>query len=237
MKNRYKASIALAAILAASSGFAEENSGWNKSAEVGLLMTTGNSDTTNFNFKIAGDTENEQWRHKVSAEAYYAEEDGDETAEKYVLSGKTDYKLPKTQFLFLTGTYEDDRFSGYEYQFSVAAGYGRRLLAGDNWYVDGEIGPGVRYTEYQSGGDETEGLIRLALNGKWKISETSTFKQLLSTEIGEENTISKSVSELSMQIQGNLAFKAAYEVKHQSDVPDGTEKTDTKTTFNLVYGF
>ena len=42
---------------------------------------------------------------------------------------------------------------------------------------------------------------------------------------------------LKLVVVGNLAAKFGYEVKRNSDVPVGTDKTDTMTTVTLGYAF
>ncbi|MBT3734550.1 MAG: DUF481 domain-containing protein, partial [Gammaproteobacteria bacterium] len=84
---------------------------------------------------------------------------------------------------------------------------------------------------------ENEAIVRLALDYVWDINENAQFKQLLSTEIGSDTTISRSESSVSANIAGDLAMKFSISVKNNSDVPLGTEKTDTESAVTLVYKF
>lgn len=69
------------------------------------------------------------------------------------------------------------------------------------------------------------------------MSANAVFMQSISTEIGSDSTISRSESALSSDIVGNLAMKLALNIKHQSEVPVGNEKTDTETSMTIVYKF
>ena len=80
-------------------------------------------------------------------------------------------------------------------------------------------------------------MLRLAGSLSWNISKTSHFTQDLSAEIGEDTTVSKSVTALKTQIDGSLAMKISYTIKHTSEVPADIEKTDSETAVTLVYGF
>jgi putative salt-induced outer membrane protein YdiY len=71
----------------------------------------------------------------------------------------------------------------------------------------------------------------------WKLSDTSDFRQMLNSYIGEDSTISKSVSSLKVQIVGNLATKFSFTIKHTSDPPENTDDVDTETAVTLVFGF
>ena len=60
-----------------------------------------------------------------------------------------------------------------------------------------------------------------------KIGESSDFS----------NRFTESVTELRAQLIGSLAMVASYTIRHNSDVPIGTEKRDTRTAVSLQYDF
>lgn len=72
---------------------------------------------------------------------------------------------------------------------------------------------------------------------EWKLSDTATFTQDLLVESGAENTYLESKTALSASLVGNLALVVSYTIKSNSDVPLGTEKTDTFTALALEYAF
>mgnify|MGYP001817612450 FL=1 len=72
---------------------------------------------------------------------------------------------------------------------------------------------------------------------KWLFSETAEFRQDLTAEGGEENTYIESVTAVSAKLLGDLALVASYTIKHNTDVPALTEKTDTYTALSLEYAF
>ena len=216
---------------------APDASTWKGDVELGLVIATGNTETKTANGKVDVENDRIDWRHNVIFEVLFSEESEERTAEKYTLTGKTDYKLPEDSFLFAIGTYENDQFSGYDYQLSVALGYGKRLIKQEGLFLDAEIGPGYRYSELADGGNESEGILRLGAELGWEISENATFNQKLSTEIGEESTITKSTTSLTTKINSSLSFKSALDIKHDSGAPEGSKETDTKTSISLVYGF
>jgi putative salt-induced outer membrane protein YdiY len=159
------------------------------------------------------------------------------SAERYRASAKTDYKFTENNYAFLTGSYEDDRFSGYDYQATVAAGYGRRLLQTERLLMEVEAGPGYRYNRLQAGGKEESAILRAFALFTAKLTETSTFKQELSVETGSDQTVTESLTSLQAGIIGALSMKAAFTLEHTSTVPEGTEKTETETALTLVYSF
>lgn len=234
--------IPLLAFLTTSLAFADgdtSTNSWKGSLEVGYVKTSGNTETESLNTKASAETDREIWRHKINLEALKSSDHGTTTAERYAVNGQSDYKLKgKRNFFFIFLGYEDDKFSGYEYQLTEAIGYGRRVLDEPTMKLDLEIGPGARQRKVEAT-NKTEGekLVRGAAKYAWDISETSKFTEDLSTEVGEDVTITKSVTALSAKINSSLATKITYTVKNTSKVPPGIKKTDTEMAVTLVYGF
>jgi putative salt-induced outer membrane protein YdiY len=87
--------------------------------------------------------------------------------------------------------------------------------------------------------NEDEVIGRLAAQLDYALSENALFRQKLSSEVGvdEGESISESETAIQASLAGNLSMKAAYRVKHVSDAPAGSEKTDTETSITLLYGF
>ena len=211
--------------------------GWKGEAELGVVITDGNTETQNTNAKMDLNDEQESWRHNIHAEALNASADDVRSAEKYNLSGKTSYKFNEFDTAFLVATYDDDRFSGFDYQASLAAGYGRRLINSDDQTLDIEIGPGYRISELDNGDSADEAMLRVGAKYFLALSKTSNFQQSLVSEIGEDITITKSISSVKAQVNGSLAMKVSLTIKNTSDVPEDTEETDTETAVTLVYAF
>ena len=225
---------------------AENAPPWRGEGELGFLMTSGNSETESVNGKFDLTYESADWRHNGHFEVLYsAEERETETggsemetsAEKYLVSAKTNYKFTEKDYAFLTGTYEDDRFSGYDYQTSVSAGYGRRLFETERMLMEVEVGPGYRYNYLDSGGAEEEAILRGYAMFTSKLTDSSSFKQEVSVEAGADQTVTKSISSVQARIVDALSMKASFTAEHTSTVPEDTDKTDTETALTLVYSF
>jgi len=56
-------------------------------------------------------------------------------------------------------------------------------------------------------------------------------------EAGSENTFLQNILSLEVKMTDALALGVSYEVRHNTDVLPGTEKTDQIFTANLVFGF
>jgi putative salt-induced outer membrane protein YdiY len=99
------------------------------------------------------------------------------------------------------------------------------------------VGPGYSFAETNEGEEQNSLIVRAALDYQWKISDTANFKQLLSTEVGEDNTKSRSESSVSAQISGGLSLKVSLTLDHNSDVAVYIKKLETQTAVTLVYSF
>lgn len=216
---------------------AEEGKVWSSEIEVGAVFTTGN--TRNQSFKLASKASRDSvlFRHSAAFDAFRSSEDSVVSAQKFYTFYQGDYKLEGDHSLFGRLSFEDDRFSGFDYQSNVTAGYSRLLLSRPAHTLRGDVGAGVRHSAFDGGGGDTEFITRLAASYEWQISETSKFGQLLSTEIGGQNVVTRSDSSITAAIATSLAMKFAIVIKHQSEVPVGRKKMDTESALTLVYTF
>ncbi|EWH11585.1 hypothetical protein DS2_03715 [Catenovulum agarivorans DS-2] len=252
--NRIFQLAAITSVLASSNVFAQTPA--EGEFELGIIVTSGNTETTSLKGKVAYKHELENWSNQYQLEALYKKDDldidtdGDNvadtkvsetTAQKYFLSGQGDYKLnDEHSALFVFASYEDDKFSGYDYQSTIAAGYSDQLFGNDTSYFKYNIGPGYSFSKVDSGEKAETAVLRLAAEYQYKFSANAKFTQKLSTEAALEsgkNTKTKSESAISANLMGSLSMKAAYTITHNSEVPATKENTDTTTSITFVYLF
>lgn len=210
---------------------------WSGKATLGYLATSGNTENTTLNTGLEVGYTTGQWAHLLNAAAINASESEITTAEAYDLGWKSERNLSDKDFLFGRLSWRKDRFGGYDTQLSETVGYGRRLIDSDKHKLNAELGAGARQSELQDGTKEDETVFRGGMYYKWLFSETAEFRQDLTAEGGEKNTYTESVTALSAKLLGDLALVASYTIKHNSDVPPLTEKTDTYTALSLEYAF
>lgn len=213
------------------------NTSWKGEAELGFISTSGNTDTETLNAKAKIINERDKWKHTARIEATRASDSGTVTAQRNFVSAKTDFKFSERGYVFGLLQYEDNRFSGFDYQASLIMGYGRKLIKRDNLTLDAEVGVGTRQSELDSGVKNDEGILYGGMEVDWKISKSANFNEKLTIESGDDATISKSVSGLKTKINSKLASKITYTIKHVSEVPVGVEKTDKEIAVTLVYNF
>jgi len=210
---------------------------WSGSVALGYLATSGNSESSSFNFEFGINYDAVKWHHELTGRAFTSESENDKTAENYRLGWNSQYDF--TEFNYGFGRLEsiNDRFSSYDYQRFAALGYGRRILKTKKHLLNAEIGAGWQQSKPEDLEKISEGIIRLGGDYKWNITETSSFSQTLKVSSGRSNTFTIAVTEVKAAIYGALALALSFTYQHNSDVVPGTDKTDTITAINLDYSF
>lgn len=236
---RLRFTLIVAALVVPVSLMAQEEvkSPWTGKATLGYLATSGNTENSTLNTGVEVGFATGKWQHIANAAAINASENKVTTAEAYDLGWKTERNLTDKDFVFGRLDWRKDNFGAFDTQFSQTVGYGRRLIKTDRHLLNLEAGLGARQSETQDGLTENETIFRGGAYYKWQFSETAEFRQDVTVESGSANTYLVSDTAVSAKLVGNLALVASYTIKHNTDVPALTEKTDTYTALSLEYAF
>ncbi len=215
-----------------------EASEWSGEGELGLVVARGNTETETINLGFEVLRESERWRNELGLSGLRARDGGDDTASRYTLSYKSDFKFDESRYLFGAFRYDRDRFSSYRYQTSFSAGYGHQFWETDRSRLRIEAGPGVRRTEERTSGDvDTNAIARASLNYRVKITDNSRLTNRSLVETGSSNTYAENTTGLEVAMNDDLALKMSVAVRHNTDVDPDRDRTDTLTTANIVYSF
>lgn len=211
---------------------------WKGSSELGLLMQRGNSesDTLNAKFKVTRDAQ--PWRNSLRLEASNTSSADKRTGEKYLAETKTDYKLTERSYIFNQIQYEDNRFSGYEYQASITFGYGNQVIKSEDMNLFLEIGPGYRVSEQENSGDKLEEAVaRFGERFDMALSKTAKLEQSLVVLSGDELTTTEFKIGVTSNLTKSFALKVGYGLKYSDTVAADKKHADEETTVSLVYSF
>jgi putative salt-induced outer membrane protein len=226
------------AILAdAAQGKKKKREGFFGAVSIGYLANTGNTDSASLNAKTSFGYVVDPWRHALMLRAVKGSTDGVATAEEYEAAEQTDYTFSKNNYVYGAFNYSTNRFAGYDRRSTEVVGYGRRVLDTDAHTLDLQIGAGARQTRLTDDTKRNEAIVQLAGAYLWDFSDNANFSQQIKVEDGSDNTFSESITAVTANLTGDLALSVSYTVKHNSDVPVGTEKTDTATAVSVIYGF
>lgn len=242
MRKFYLASLCLLSILGSSVNAAEAPaskpvSAWGGEAEVGILVTRGNTQTDTSNIRLGVHYNADSWEHKLQMESLRTKDSGVVSADRFTAYYRSTYNISPVDYGYGALRYEDDPFAGFDQRTTEVIGYGRKLYTEKSLLWDVEAGVGARQTDRTDNTSADEAILRLATHVEWKISDTSSLKEELFVEGGDENTVTESYTALKVKINSSLAMKLGFRIKDNSDVPAGKKHTDTETAVTLVYDF
>lgn len=233
----------------------EIKSAWTSSAEIGYVDVSGNTNTESLKAVFDVSYETPGWENKAHVDSLSAKSETvdtsvipsvkkeEHTADKWMAMVQSNYKLGDYDYVYGLSNYEDDRFSGFDYQAKLGLGYGHRLVKTDRHKLGFEIGPGIRFYKYEqivlAPEEKThkETLVRGSLNYIWNISKTSKFSEELMYESGKEQDEWKSITSLTAKINSTLAMKVSRIVKNLKNVPVGSDRFDREASVTLVFSF
>ena len=247
--------------LVGGNAYAEETKkNWLISSELGIILTSGNTESSTLKGGITAKQELTDWSNEYKLNALYKQDEVDRddgskhderTSERYFASVQGNYKLSdKHNYLFIYGSHLSDYFGAYRNESVFSLGYGQRLINKASWYLDAELGPGYKYFEYAKDSAErdsngkllaetTDGeMIALGkMNLLWDINEHVKFRQGVAIEYGSSNTKTRLETELTSKLSDVMQMKLGFYITNNSEVADDKESTDTETLITLIYNF
>ncbi len=211
---------------------------WAGRGAFGYTSTSGNTDSENLIANLQVSREQLKWKHSLALEIIRAETNNETSADSWTILQRSEYQLSDQSYAFEQARYQEDEFSGFDYQGTLVAGVGSRFIETDTQLLDLSIGAGYRqYKETESGDTENGPIVTSDLKYEYKISDNATFIEIALIEAGDDNTYAQSETALLTKINSSLSSKISYLVKHNTDVPEGVEKTDKIISISLVYDF
>jgi len=219
---------------------------WTGKAEAGVVASRGNTDSDAANFKTDFAFKRAQWVHQLGATAVYASDETGTTGQRWELRQQSDYDFSVKNFLFESLRYENDRFSGFTYQATLATGLGHRFYNDDNTKLSAQVGIGYKDSETRDaladdgitiipGEREHQVIGQGKVDFEHVLTDTTKVIDKLVIEAGSQNTFVQNDASLQVRVLGALALAVGVSVRYNTDPPAGFRNTDTLTTLNLVY--
>jgi len=209
---------------------------WTGKGELGGSFASGSSENEAINAALEVRNAYDQWKHTLGFAGNYGSDEGGTTAQRWEVRGQSDYQFTERAYAFGAARYDDDRFSAFEYQASLAGGLGYRIIDSERTKLWVQGGPGYRFAELRETGESEDGLIFRGDAGfEHQFTETTKIVDRFLIETGSDNTFVQNDLGLEVTINGALALRLGYQVRHNTDVSPGVEKTDTLATVGLIY--
>lgn len=235
---------------------AKEKPAITSSAELGFLYKTGNTKSADVKAGYDLKYEKDLWRSTLALDLLIKKTDvedinGDKhletTDQKWIAESKTNYTLDKNTNSYVYGDvyYEDSRFSGFDNQSTISAGWGREWYKTEVASFFADIGPGYKRdvtmaTATEPSVTNTAFIVQAQALYLRKINEHVDFKQSLTIKYAPESGESsryRAETSITTKLIQTLQLKFAFKVEHNTEVEEGFEQTDTQTAITLVYSF
>jgi len=196
---------------------------WASSIGAGLAITSGNTDTKNYNLAFATKYD-PKTKFVFKADALYLRGDsnGETQVDKTSADARGEYSLSDRTFAFAEVSYLRDPFKGVNYFVAPLAGGGYRIIRSDkrNLTVDAALGAEM---ESNAGvGRSSGGAAKAGENFDWTLSPTSKFTQKL-TAIWKTNDFGDAFyhfdAGLTTTVATRLELKLAYVYDYKTKPP------------------
>jgi putative salt-induced outer membrane protein len=229
---------------------------YTASAELGMLIKTGDTNSTDLKSGFDFTYEVDDWKSTVTLgllvkKNEQEDENGEEhfitSDQKWTAVGQTNYNIDTASPNYIYGnvSYEDNRFSNFKSQSSVSAGWGRRWFDSEKATLDADIGPGykrdvIRQTDLQTEQTKSAFIIQAQALYKRQINEHVLFKQLVVAKYApktNENSTYKARTSITTKLLETLQLKFSLTLDYNTDVEDDKENVNTETAITLVYSF
>lgn len=211
---------------------------WSGSGKLGLTVASGNSDTESLTAGLKIKLETGKWISDVELNILKASSSGIDTAERFILASKTGYKFNEKNYLYYGSRYENDNFTGYDYVMTSGVGWGHKFSDTDTDRLITEVGLGYKTEALDIDRTENTGLAILGkLDYMRQLTDTMNFENETTLESTDDNTFIQNDAGFSFKISDKFKLKLSHQYRHNTDVPVGTENTDTLISANLVYDF
>jgi len=226
--------------------------GFSGKGQAGYVMSRGNSDTDAANAKVDLFWLSPEWKHQFSLEGLFGRSAEVTSAERWDLRLQSDYTINTQLFAFGALAYQDDRFSGFQYQASASAGLGYKFFDSQTTKLAAQLGVGYRVLRPETlvkDADtgavidriplerESEAVGTAGVDFMHQFNASTKLTNKLIVESGSSNTSIKNDLALQVSMSKKLALAAGYSVLHNTKPADNVKRTDTITTLNVVYSF
>jgi len=233
------------------SGAAAADGDWSGKGEAGFVMARGNSETDTGNAKVEIAYERRKWKQSLQGSGLYGTSNEIKSGERWDARWQTDYKFSDRTFVFLAMRYEQDHFSGFDYQSSATTGLGHKFIDSERTRLTGSLGGGYGHLRPEQlikddtgnviqriKGEPTKDVVGNAgVDYEQQITSNTKLIDRLLVEWGPDNTFVHNEFAIQVAMTDTFALGFGYGVRHNTEPPPGLARTDRLTTANLVYNF
>ena len=214
--------------------------------EFGYIGTSGNSSTQTLSGIYRNDY---QWTEQTDlhfrTDAYYGEQDGTKTAERYRAHAIANHRFDPKWYSYAEVGALRNTFDGFNQQYNAGLGMGYVILEDSSQLLKVRGGYQYRYANLTTGTSEDYHNLKLGAHYDYhfddKTSLTSEWSFLEDLESASDYETVFRIS-LKTKMVASLSLKVGFEVKYDNtpaldDDGNPLQKTDTTTTVGIEYDF
>ncbi len=227
------------------------NGVWMGKGQFGFLDSHGNSDAESINGKLDLLRYDGAWKNELNVTGLYGKSAGIVSAERWEVQEQTNYTFSGNLFAFGGLRYEHDLFDGFQYQASLTAGLGYKVLDSVSDKLTAQAGAGYSRLRPETIDKDADGAVisRTPLDaqseaiGTVSVDYAHTFNKStvlsnkLLVESGTLNTLINDNIALTVKMSEKLALSVGYGIMDNTKPTPPTKKIDTVATVNLVFAF
>lgn len=222
---------------------------WTHSSALGVVITSGNSETTTASLSHSSIWEKENNKLSISLNGAYGvretvDTNGDKYNDEFVsnINEKVQYnrKFSDSFYWLVSEGVEFDKIINLEYRLTIGPGLGYSAIKKDNLKLDLELGAvyiNFKYKDVDSD-DNISGRIAEKLN--WKISATSNLwfnvEALFNFEDSKDYRVNAELG-VDVKINENWMIRSTISDKFNNAVIDPTEKNDIIFMTSIVFKY
>jgi putative salt-induced outer membrane protein YdiY len=243
--NNIRSYLFVAALLVASTAQAQ----WSGKAELGVIVSDGNTEAKSANTKLDLTHAGAVWTNNFYLAALYGENAEFATAQRYEARYKADRQITDKLSWFFALRGEQDKFSGFAYQATASTGATLKLIDAPGTKLDLSVGAGYRRLQPEvllksdagevldriKGEEESDVVATVASNYEHDFTASTKITNKFLAEAGSDNTALQNDVALQVSMTDVLALSVGIGVRYNTDPPPLSESTDTLFTVNLVY--
>jgi len=241
--------LVLVIILAAMPLFAQEEEDaekpeptWVGSLGLSFVSTSGNTDTTTGGLEFLLDRKPEPWGLAFVARGNRAEQDGETTAENYLVAARVLRTLSERWEGYGGLQYSRDPFAGLDGR--LVASVGATYLAVESAKHKLSFDMGLAYTSEDRVPPEPDVSFpggEFGLIWEWKLSENAKLTERFMYYPNFDDSADwrvASLTGLESAINSWLALKLSFDLRYRNEpISEEYESTDTTTTASVVFNF
>jgi len=228
---------ALVTLAFSSPAYAGVIDGWAGEASLTGSRTTGNTDTEDLGLGLNLAKTDGAWRNKFYANVDYGRASGSTNKQRFGLGYQVDRDINERLYVYGNLDYFNDDFGAFQEGYFAGGGLGYKVILPEpvGWNLEAGLGYRSQETREIIPMTTNELGLRARSDFDYKFNDNVSFYNDTELLHSSSDTYIWNETGITAQLMGNLAARASYRIDHHTDVPVGTEKTDTITRVGVVY--